>query len=673
MSNETTERIGQGFCGKILHVDLGQGSHDYETLDEAFYKKYLSGVGLGARVLWDRMKPGADPLGPDNVLGFITGLLTDTGSLFTGRFMVVGKSPLSNGWGDSNCGGYFSPLLKRCGVDGVFFYGQADKPVYVYLEEDKIEIRDASELWGLDAIETENKLKEIHGNRVQVACIGPAGEKMVRFAGISNDGGRYAGRSGLGAVMGSKKLKAVVAAGRTRVGVKDKSKISGLTKTFRKSLEKGKGMRKILGDRMFGIVGWLTRTGSVYTRQPGDLFRQILIKFGTAGLTAMSAETGDSPIKNWGGIGYTDFPLKRGHKIGAQALISYETKKYGCYSCPVRCGGIVTVSDGPYPIEEMHKPEYETMCAFGGMALNDNIHTIMKINDLCNRGGVDTISCGGVAAFAVECFENGLLTTKDTNGLELRWGDGEALVRLTEMIVNREGIGDILAEGVKRAAEKIGQGAEKFAIHAGGVELPMHDPKFDPGFAPVYQNDATPGRHTTSSYTYLELQVLEKRFSKARKIPPLITQKRKHTYEDSGQPVAMDIFFKMLMDGVGACLFGTSVGGPMPLTEWINAATGWDLTSDDYLVIGERIQLLRHAFNVREGLNPVRDFKLHDRAWGNPPFDKGPHKKITIDMDTMSKSFYEAMRWDINTGKPEIDHLRQMGLEDVSQVLHEKD
>ena len=476
MSKETTERIGQGFCGKILHVNLGQGSHEYETLDEAFYKKYLSGVGLGARVLWDRMKPGADPLGPDNVLGFTTGLLTDTGSLFTGRFMVVGKSPLSNGWGDSNCGGYFSPFLKRCGVDGVFFYGQADTPVYVYLEEDKVGILDATELWGLDAVETENKLKEIHGKRVQVTCIGPAGEKMVRFAGISNDGGRYAGRAGLGAVMGSKRLKAVVAAGRTRVGVKDKAKISELTKTFRNSLEKGKGMQRIIGDRLFSVVGWITRKGSVYTRQPGDLFRQILKKFGTAGLTAMSAETGDSPIKNWGGIGYTDFPLKRGHKIGAQALASYETKKYGCYSCPVRCGGIMKVGDGPYPIDEMHKPEYETMCAFGGLALNDNIHTIMKINDLCNRGGVDTISCGGVTAFAMECFENGLLTTKDTNGLELRWGDGEALVRLTEMIINREGIGDLLAEGVKRAAEKIGKGAEKFAVHAGGVELPMHDP-----------------------------------------------------------------------------------------------------------------------------------------------------------------------------------------------------
>ena len=350
------ENGGKGFWGKILHVDLNTGSHEYETISEDVYKSVLGGVGLGAKVLWDRMKPGVDPLGPDNILGFTTGVLVDTGALFTGRFMVVAKSPVYNGWGDSNCGGYFAPLLKRCGVDAVFFSGISDKPVYLYMDEKTVEIRDAGDIWGLDAIETEEKLKEAHGKRVQVACIGPAGEKKCMFAGISNDGGRYAGRAGLGAVMGSKNLKAVVAGGRAKVGVADKTRMRELTKKFNTALEGGKGMQKILGDKLLGAVGWITRKGPVYTRQPADLFRQILKKYGTSGLTALSAESGDSPIKNWGGVGYLDFPLKRSQKISAQAVESYEVKKYGCYSCPVRCGGIMKIEDGPHPIKEMHKP-----------------------------------------------------------------------------------------------------------------------------------------------------------------------------------------------------------------------------------------------------------------------------------------------------------------------------
>lgn len=662
--------VGRGFCGRILHVNLTTGEFEYEQLSEDFYKKYLCGVGLGAKVLWDRMKPGVDPLGPDNILGFTTGLLTDTGTLFTGRFMVVGKSPSTGGWGDSNCGGYFAPYLKRCGVDAVFIYGAADKPVYLYMDHNSVEIRDASEYWGLDTIETEEKLKEVNGKRSQVACIGPAGEKLSYFAGIANDGGRYAGRSGLGAVMGSKNLKALVAAGKEKVGVKDKEKIKALTKQFRTKLEEGKGMQKILGDKVLGLVGWFTRTGPVLTRQPADLFRQILKKYGTAGLTALSAESGDSPIKNWGGIGYSDFPLKKSQKIGAHAVIDHEVKKYGCYSCPVRCGGIVKMTDGPHRIEEMHKPEYETVCAFGSLSLNEDIQTIFKLNDLCNRGGLDTISCGAVTAFAVECFENGVLTAEDTGGLELRWGDGEALIRLTEMIINREGVGDILADGVKAAAEKIGRGADMYAVHCGGVEPPMHDPKFDPGQAPVYHCDATPGRHTTASYTYLELQVLEKQFKKAKKIPALVTRKQRQNYEGASEAIAVDVFYKMLMDGSGVCLFGTSVGGPMPLCEWLNAATGWDLSNDEYLEVGERIEQMRHAFNIREGLNPVRDFMPHPRVYGKPPFEKGPAKNVTVDMDLMSREFYDCMSWDLETGKPEPGALDRLDLKELKDEFY---
>jgi len=670
MPEEESKRIGKGFCGKILNVDLSSGKIQYEELGEEFYKKYLSGVGLGAKILWDRMKPGADPMGPDNILGFTTGLLTDTGSLFTGRFTVVGKSPLTRGWGDANCGGYFSPFLKRCGIDALFVYGASPKPVYIYIDDKGAEIKDASDLWGMDAVATEEKLKERHGKRCQAATIGVAGEKKSFIAGICNDGGRIAARSGLGGVMGSKKLKAVVAAGTQRVGVTNKEKIGELSKRFREKMEGLKGAKRFLGDFILGATGFITRKGSVYPRQPADLWRLLLSKFGTPALTAMSAESGDSPIKNWGGVGYTDFPLKRSQKIGAEAVVKYEQKKYGCYSCPLHCGGIVKVTDGPYKIEEMHKPEYETICAFGSLLLNDNLHSIFQINDIVNRGGIDSISCGGVVAFAVECFENGILTKEDTGGLELRWGNADAIIKLTEMIVNRQGIGDKLADGVKVAAQKIGRGAEKYAIHCGGSEAPMHDPKFDPGFGIGYYCEPTPGRHTIVSFQYLDLQFLEKKFSRAKKIKPFTTYKEKYRYDNKGDSIAVDSCFKMIVDCTGTCLFGTQVGGNIPLGEWMNAATGWSYTNDDYLVIGERIEQLRHAFNVREGLNAIRDFKPHPRMYGDPPLPKGAAKDVTLDIDMLAKSFYAAMHWDVNTGKPDKEHLKKLGLDEVIEALY---
>ncbi|HMK66253.1 MAG TPA: aldehyde ferredoxin oxidoreductase family protein [Thermodesulfobacteriota bacterium] len=671
MENSLTGPIqGQGFWGKVLHCDLNNRQIETQLLDEALYQKYLSGLGLGVKILWDRIKPGIDPLGPDNILGFTTGLLTDTGTLFTGRFTVVGKSPQTKGWGEANAGGYFSPLLKRCGIDAVFFHGRSPKPVYLYLDDHGVEIRDASDLWGLDTVDTEKKLKEIHGSRAQTACIGPAGEKLSFLAGIVTDKGRIAARGGLGAVMGSKNLKAVVAAGTRRVGVKDRKKVIALTQDFQKRLRGKEGLKSYLGDRLLGLMGWITRKSLVYPRQPADLWRLLLSKFGTPALTALSAESGDSPIKNWGGIGYRDFPLSRSQKIGAEAVLKYETKKYGCFSCPLHCGGIMKIPDEPFPIEEMHKPEYETLCAFGGLLLNDDLGVICKMNDLVNRAGMDSISCGSVIAFAIECFESGLLNKADTDGLELRWGGAESILTLTEKIIKREGFGDILADGVKKAAERIGRGSEQFAVHCGGIEPAMHDPKFDPGFGMIYACEPTPGRHTVAAYQYLDLQLLEKKFKKAKKIPFLTTHKEKYRYDNKGPAIAVDCFYKMLLDGAGGCLFGTQIGGNLPLCEWLNAVTGWELAPDDYLVIGERIEQLRQAFNVREGLNAKRDFQVHPRIYGDPPQAKGPAKGISLDMDQLGTSFYQAMHWDLESGIPNRDRLAALEMDDVLQTFY---
>lgn len=663
---------GKGYWGKILHVDLNDGSISTQEPDEEFYMKYLGGLGIGARVLWDRLKPGIDPMGPDNILGFTPGLLTDTGALFTGRFSVVGKSPLTGGWGDANCGGYFSHSLKRCGVDALFFHGTSPAPVYLYMDDQSTELRDAGDLWGEDTIHTEIKLKERHGKRARVACIGPAGERLSFLAGISNDGGRIAARSGLGGVMGSKKLKAVVAAGSRRVGVVDAEQLKDLSKGFRERLEGRKGLKRFLGDRLFGFVGWITRKGPLYTRQPADFFRLMMSKYGTSSMTAMSAESGDSPVKNWGGVGYKDFPLKRSQKIGADAVLKYETKKYGCFSCPLRCGAIVSVKDGPYPIEEMHRPEYETLCAFGALLLNDDLHTIFHVNDLLNRAGMDTISCGGAVAFAIECFENNILTVEDTGGIELGWGNSEAIIKLTEMIINRQGLGDTLADGVKIAAQKIGKGSEAFAIHCGGMEPPMHDPKFDPGFGVAYLCEPAPSRHMVHSYMLLDLECLDRQFKRGKKTPAFMTAGERYRYDNKGEAMAVGSFFRMLMDCVGGCVFGGQIGGDIPLIQWINAATGWDLSDDDCLAVGERVEQLRHAFNIREGLNPARDFLPHPRILGNPPLEKGPAKGVSLDPGAMAAAFYEAMGWDVSTGMPDPTRLERLDLSEVPAALEQQ-
>ena len=655
MSNKEQGAVGKGFCGEICTVDLSSRTIEREQLEENFYEKYLSGLGLGAKILWDRMKPGADPLGPDNMLGFTTGILTDTGAVFSGRFTVVGKSPASKGWGDANCGGYFSPFLKRCGIDALFFTGAADKPVYLYIDDSVAEIKDASDLWGKDTIETETELKSRHGASSQIACIG---------AGISNDLGRMAARSGLGAVMGSKKLKAIVAAGKKRVGVADKAKIRQISDAYRKRISDPKFTRKLFNDKIMSLFGWMAAKG-LFNKQLAFVWRWLLRGWGTPALVGMCAQSGDSPTKNWGGAVSPDFPFSKHSKIGMDPVVATETKKYGCYSCPVRCGGHVTLKDGPYKIENMHKPEYETICAFGNMSLNDDLHSIFKINDMVNRGGIDSISCGGVVAFAIECFENGILTKEDTDGLELSWGNSPAIIELTRKIIEREGIGDTLADGVKVAAEKIGKGSEKYAVHCGGIEAPMHDPKFDTGWGFTYYCEPTPGRHTISCNQYLEMQPVKKQFKNQLKDIPQIPGPKKHVKH--AHQVAVGTYYKMLVDCAGICLFGTQAGGNMPICEWINAATGWSLTHDEYLRIGERIKQLRHAFNIREGLNPLKDFRPNGRIFGNPAPVSGPLKGKSLEIDAMAEAFYKVNGWNHVDGQLDPERLEKLGLKEIAE------
>jgi aldehyde:ferredoxin oxidoreductase len=646
-----------GFTGKYAIIDLTASTTEDIRPGEAFYRKYLSGYGLGAAVLTERQKPGIDPLSPESHLGFCSGLLTGTGAYFSGRFMTVGKSPLTGGWGDANAGGFFSRELKRTGYDALFFTGAAKKPVWVHLTDRGIHIKEATALWGKDTVGTQDYIRgELGDKRVQVASIGVSGEKRSLISGIVTDGGRIAARSGLGALMGSKMLKAVSVRGHQVVPVAHPDRLKGTSKAFLEAYKESKTADRLTVRFMHLVSRLIARTGiSVPTQS--SMVREIYKRYGTCGLTVYSALTGDMPIKNWAGVGYLDYTLESAAKNSDERVVRRQRRRYACQSCPLGCGGIIHIEKGRYQGGEGHKPEYETLGAFGGLLLQDDLDTIIEINEMCNRAGMDTISAGGAVAFATECFEKGLLNERTTGGLKLGWGKSQDILKLTEMMIHREGLGEILADGVKRAAEKIGQDSERFAIHAGGQELPMHDSRLDPGYAIAYECEPTPGRHTISCDLYASLFGVEKKF-------PQLRGKLRRARGKTAKKVelyAAGSFYMQLLNGSGICMFG-ALTADFPIVEYLNAATGWNLTPEDYFKTGERILSLRKAFSVREGVSPA-DQKLNDRAWGNPPLSKGPLRGVVIDHEDLRREFFRAVGWDPATGGPTGEKMRELGID----------
>lgn len=644
--------MDKGYMGKILWVDLTQRTCQEEVVPEAVYEAVLGGLGLGAWVLGTRMKAEIDPMGPDNILGFVPGALTGTGSLFTGRWMVVTKSPLTGCWGDANCGGQLSPMIKRCGYDGIFFVGKSDTPVMLVAKGGKVSLEDASEYWGKDAIETEELLKEKHGKTTQVACIGQSGEKLSLIAGISNDKGRMAARAGVGAVMGAKKLKALVLFGNHKVTPADREAMKKLTehclKYVKTELPLPPGpMATYLGTTM-GLL-------PIQMAQDGMLYKCMLKKWGTVSMNLISLEMGDSPLKNWKGTRH-DFDRKKSRSINPDEFIAREKKKYNCFSCPLGCGGICHGTGG---FEETHKPEYESVLALGGLMMNEDLDSIFYMNELLNRAGMDTISAGGTAAFAVECFEEGILTKEDTGGLELRWGNTPAIIELIKKMIAREGIGDLLADGSKVAAQKIGKGSEAFAIHAGGQELPMHDGRLDPGFAVHYAAEPAPGRHTIGAQLYYEMYQLWKKVPGLPKASLFYTKGSKYVPdEEKAVSTAAMSKFVSLYNCAGVCMFGAFMGvSRIPIFEWLNAASGRSLTPQQYMEIGGRVQAMRQAFNFKQGVDPRQNIPTA-RSLGAPPLESGPLKGRSVDIEAFLKDYWTQMGWDPKTGYPgEVESL----------------
>ncbi|MCE5263278.1 MAG: aldehyde ferredoxin oxidoreductase family protein [Deltaproteobacteria bacterium] len=650
--------MGNAYMGKVLVVDLEKGEVAGETVPDWVYENYLSGLGLGAYLLYRWIPPGADPLGPENVLGFMSGLLTGTGSLFTGRWMVMGKSPLTSGWGDANCGGTLSPAIKRCGYDGIFFKGISAHPVYLYADSAGAELRDASHLWGKDTVETEESLQAEAGTGSRVACIGPAGENLSLISGISNDGGRMAARSGLGAVMGSKRLKALVLNGKRRIAVYDRREMRRLSRQCNRWVQ---FQVPLFTGPQSSAVGALMRIMPTQMAMDGLLYKFFLRKWGTASMNQASVEMGDAPIRNWSGSN-VDFGPKRSLSVNPDAIVDRERVKYHCYSCPLGCGGKCSL---PGPYKETHKPEYETVLALGGLCMNTDAESIFYLNELLNRTGMDTISAGGTVAFAIECYEHGLLTKEETDGLELTWGNTPAIVTLVEKMVRREGVGNLLADGTKAAARRLGKGSEQYAMHIGGQEAPMHDGRNDPGFNVHYAVEATPGRHTIGAQLYYEMFQLWKMVKGLPRPKPLYFKARKYIADaEKAAMAAACSKYMNFANSVGLCLFGMNIGARrVPSFAWLNAATGWSRTPEECLEIGRRIQTLKQAFNIRQGIDPL-SVKVQDRMLGRPSMKEGANRGRTMDFEKMRSDYWLQFGWDARTGRPEEEVIGQLNLKE---------
>lgn len=645
--------------GKILWVDLTQREIYEETIAGEIYQRFLSGIGLAAYILYRDIPKGAAPLGPENILGFVSGLLNGTNSFFTGRWMAAAHSPLTGGWGEANCGGTLAPVIKRCGYDGIFFKGSSPNPVYLLIANGRAELRDAAALWGKDTVETDEWLRAAHPG-CSCACIGPAGERLSLIAGISNDGGRMAARSGLGAVMGSKKLKAVALQGNQKIATADKDQMQRLSRkayrwlNFKARLPPGKLIR---------YVGTLFRLLHFAIAQDGLLYQQLLRRWGTIGMNQISIEMGDSPIKNWAGSS-ADFPFAKSDPIDPDRILRDETQKYRCRSCTLGCGGLVSNRVVP----ESHKPEYESVLALGGLSMNEDLESIYRINDRLNRAGMDTISAGSTAAFAIECAQSGLLP-REIDGVELTWGSAAAVERLVDKMITREGIGDLLADGTRKAAEQIGHNAADFAVHAGGQELAMHDPRNDPGFALHAAVEASPGRHTHGSHLYYEMFQLWTRVPGLPKPKRLFMKGSKYlpTAAQAAAAVACSRFTQV-MNGAGLCLFGAFTGvHRLPIFEWINAAAGWSLRPREIMQIGARIQAVKQLFNARQGV-PLRQ-TVNKRALGLPPQKDGANRGRSLALDQMVKDYWSASGWNPDTGLPTPAALQDLGLSGDKEII----
>ncbi|MCL5789445.1 MAG: aldehyde ferredoxin oxidoreductase family protein [Candidatus Thermoplasmatota archaeon] len=595
-----------GVNGKILWVDLSQSKTWVEKVSDDIFTKYLGGVGLGAYILNREIKGYIDALGPENILGFVSGLFNSHGVPLGGRLEVVAKSPMTGTWGDSNCGGKFAPELKNTGYDALFIKGTAQSPVFLKIMDEKVSIEDAAAIWGKDAYDSEKALKMID-QKGQAMVIGVPGEKMIYGAAIMNEFGRAAGRGGLAAVMGSKKLKGVFVRGTKKI------------ETFDQEL-----LRKTIIEIQVQFRNSLTFVNPWHT-------------FGTTQDTESSHLNGDAPIKNWAASGLTEFGEDNARKISGLEIRKDLQRSYGCAQCTLACGGHIKRLT-KYGDIEGHRLEYEGTVAFGGLNLVSDLDAISMCFEMCNRYGLDIITAGSAVAFANECYEKGILTEDDI-GFKLGFGNADAEVRLVEMMGKVEGIGRILGMGQRYASNFLGKGSSEYAMEIGGEDLPMHDPKLMPSLATTYLADPTPGRHTAGTIGFNEGSTLILPF----KLPESDTEIPRYEFTGKGHLQFLSVAAQEVQNATGMCQFSTWIWrNNYPYSNLIKAITGMNLTNEDLIIIGWRIQILRHIFNSKQNINPY-DILPPGRVVGIPPLKDGPTEGITVDYEKLRKEYLDVI------------------------------
>jgi len=597
-----------GYWSKILRIDLSRSIVNESSIEETFYKRFIGGAGLGAKIIYDETRPSTDAFSPENKIIFSVGPFQGTRLPGSAKWCVVSKSPLTGTYANSHCGAGWGVKFKGAGYDALVIQGKAEKPVYIWIHDGEVEIRDARSFWGSDSYEAVDALKnDVGEQRASVATIGPAGEKLVRIACVIVDKHSFAGRCGLGAVMGSKNLKGVVVYGTKRTPIFDLDKVEELTKELTRKIKE---------------------------------FAKDFTMHGTPGSVSIYHDFGDMPIRYWQGDIWSEGVKKLGAPLYTKIL---KVKPHPCIYCPIGCHRYGRVDEPTKYAFEGSAPEYETLAMLGSLCLVDDLKAVAKAGDVCNRLGIDTISAGAAVGFAMECFERGWLTVKETNGLKLEWGDGDSLIELVKQIGLRKGFGQIFSDGTLEAARKIGRNASDIVVHVRGLDFPAHDPRACFSLAVNYATSTRGACHERGMPEDIECGVFN--------IPELDIQNTGFFKPEGKAKLAIQLQdFAALLNSLVICNFMLD-GGGMTLTETLNcfnAITGWEWSIKEFMKAGERIFNLQRLINIGDGVGGSYD-KLPKRMF--EPAKEGFRRGQIPPFDFMLKEYYRLRGWN-SSGEP---------------------
>jgi aldehyde:ferredoxin oxidoreductase len=639
-----------GYHGKILRADLSSSSLTIEEPSEDFYRQYMGGSALNLYYLLNEMPPAVDALSPDNILALSVGVTTGVPISGQSRMTATAKSPLTGAIGDSQCGGFWPAKLKFAGFDAIIVKGKAPEPVYLWIHKGDAELRDASHLWGKATGNAQAAIcQELGDEEIEVLQIGPAGEQLVRYASIINMCNRANGRTGMGAVMGSKNLKAVAVGGNDVPSVADKETLSELARW---------------GSRAFP-----------------DSNIADLGKYGTAGIVSIQHKMGGLPSYNFTSGVFDGWESIDGKTMYNSALAGCREElqdrkgRDTCYGCIVRCKRVVEITDGPHLVNPLYGgPEYETIAAFGSYCGIDDLSAICKANEICNMYGMDTISCGATIAWAMEAFDAGVLSGADTGGLSINFGAAETMVKLTQMIGEREGFGDILAEGSAKASQKLGRGAELLVVSK-GQEAPAHMPQVKRSLALIYGVNPFGADHESSDH---DLTFDDRAFDafKDRYVSLGLNTPQPAQNLQAGKVefARKTQYLYSLLDSVSLCHFvwGPSwqLYGPEHTAQMIKAVTGWNVNIEELLEIGERRLNMMRAFNAREGITRQQDNlseKFYKKALKGGPTDTW--KLDQTEFENALVEYYRQCGWNEKTGIPKRQTFERLGLKWVADDL----